>query len=147
MERCLCTAVLIEILMGLRKARAAVVATRGIAEDDFCILWGGAHDAAGYAINTMVIAGTRRVARIVNQTPHGMDTDHLCRNRGCIRFDHLETVTHSENVRCGANGRPCLPADSPCIKCGALDFRIDRKGNGSSQRRCRQCERNKRQLH
>jgi hypothetical protein len=28
-----------------------------------------------------------------------MELDHLCRNRACVRFDHLEPVTHVENVR------------------------------------------------
>lgn len=35
--------------------------------------------------------------------PEGMELDHLCRNRWCINPDHLEPVTHAENVRRGAN--------------------------------------------
>jgi hypothetical protein len=30
--------------------------------------------------------------------PDGFELDHLCRNRGCVNPDHLEVVTHEENV-------------------------------------------------
>ena len=30
--------------------------------------------------------------------PEGMDLDHLCRNPGCVNPDHLEPVTHRENL-------------------------------------------------
>lgn len=31
--------------------------------------------------------------------PEGLEIDHLCRVRRCINPDHLEAVTHKENVR------------------------------------------------
>jgi hypothetical protein len=31
--------------------------------------------------------------------PDGMQLDHLCRNRQCVRPDHLEPVTAQENAR------------------------------------------------
>ena len=30
--------------------------------------------------------------------PDGMQADHLCRNRGCVNPDHIESVTLAENV-------------------------------------------------
>lgn len=33
----------------------------------------------------------------------GLDLDHLCRVVDCVNPDHLEPVTHAENVRRGAN--------------------------------------------
>lgn len=33
--------------------------------------------------------------------PKGYDLDHLCRNPRCINPDHLEPVTHGENMRRG----------------------------------------------
>lgn len=38
---------------------------------------------------------------LIGPIPKGLELDHLCRNRGCVRPDHLEPVTHSENIRRG----------------------------------------------
>lgn len=35
----------------------------------------------------------------VGPIPEGFDLDHLCRNRKCVRPDHLEAVTRKENLR------------------------------------------------
>lgn len=35
----------------------------------------------------------------VGPIPDGWEIDHLCRNRGCVRPDHLEAVTVQENRR------------------------------------------------
>ena len=42
---------------------------------------------------------------VVGEVPSGIDLDHLCRNRRCVRPDHLERVTRSENLRRGAAAR------------------------------------------
>lgn len=34
----------------------------------------------------------------VGPIPHGLVLDHLCRNRRCVRPDHLEPVTHRTNL-------------------------------------------------
>ena len=31
--------------------------------------------------------------------PEGLELDHLCRNKKCVNPDHLEPVTHAENMR------------------------------------------------
>lgn len=38
---------------------------------------------------------------LVNPVPEGLELDHLCRVRRCWNPDHLEPVTHLENVRRG----------------------------------------------
>jgi hypothetical protein len=32
------------------------------------------------------------------EIPKGMELDHLCRNRNCANPEHLEAVTHTENL-------------------------------------------------
>lgn len=36
--------------------------------------------------------------QVVGPVPAGLDLDHLCRNRACVRPDHLEPVTRYVNV-------------------------------------------------
>lgn len=37
--------------------------------------------------------------RLIGEIPHGLQIDHLCRNRGCVNPDHLEVVTNQEQQR------------------------------------------------
>lgn len=65
--------------------------------------WLGAADYGGYGIFT--IGGknirTHQWSYISKHggIPQGLEIDHLCRVRACVRPDHLEAVTHEENVR------------------------------------------------
>lgn len=44
----------------------------------------------------------RRLYEMANGLiPSGLQLDHLCRNRACVRPDHLEPVTCTENIRRG----------------------------------------------
>lgn len=36
---------------------------------------------------------------VVGPIPEGLEIDHLCRTRSCVRPDHLDPVTHAENCR------------------------------------------------
>ena len=40
--------------------------------------------------------------------PAGMVIDHLCRNRNCVRPDHLEVVTPAQNTRRGVPAKLTL---------------------------------------
>lgn len=43
---------------------------------------------------------------LVGPIPDGFDLDHKCRNTLCINPDHLEPVTHQENIRRGYALKP-----------------------------------------
>lgn len=71
---------------------------------DSCWVWTGA-TINGYG----VLGGGRGYYRArahnvayeqtVGPIPDGLELDHLCRNRACVRPDHLEPVTRAKNVR------------------------------------------------
>lgn len=73
---------------------------------DGCWESDGGHSAAGYTMFRW--GGTQEYGHrvmyelMVGPIPDGMELDHLCRNRGCARPDHLEAVTHAENMARGA---------------------------------------------
>jgi hypothetical protein len=75
-----------------------------------CWPWLGAKNSNGYGQlrvgRTMRYAHRLALIYIAGQPiPAGMEVDHLCRNRRCCNPDHLELVTHAENVRRGRLAR------------------------------------------
>lgn len=75
--------------------------------NDGCWVWSGTIGADGYG--RIRVDGREHVAHrwgyetFVGPVPDGMQLDHLCRNRACVRFDHLEPVTAQENVLRGVS--------------------------------------------
>lgn len=72
--------------------------------------------------------------------PEGLTLDHLCRNRSCINPDHLEPVTHVENVLRGMSPAAQHARQQLCSK-GHDDWRTASRTNGKQYRRCRTCAR------
>lgn len=108
-----------------------------------CWLWTGKKDENGYgrlAVGSL-IDGTRgkhvRVHRVAYESakgpiPEGLVIDHLCRVHACVRPDHLEAVTHAENVMRGLHG-----ALKPDLCKHGHPFVL----NGNGVRYCRTCAR------
>jgi len=67
-----------------------------------CWTWTGALDSSGYGTiwDGQRTAKAHRVAyeKAVGPIASGLQLDHLCRNRRCVRPSHLEPVTARENT-------------------------------------------------
>lgn len=75
--------------------------------DTPCWVWKLAKTGKGYGCEwdlrrgRMVSAHILAYERAIGTVPEGLELDHLCRVRLCVNPDHLEPVTHAENIRRG----------------------------------------------
>lgn len=73
-----------------------------------CWVWTGLPNDHGYgrfSVERRILLAHRwAYMQSRGAIPAGLELDHLCRQRECVRPDHLEAVTHAENVRRGNAG-------------------------------------------
>lgn len=119
-----------------------------VVRGDGCWAWKGAHDRRGYGV-AWVSPGQRRMAHRVayeltsGPVPAGLELDHLCRNPGCVRPDHLEPVTHWENLmRSPITLAAKHAAVTHCPQGHSYDEHGVRESDG--KRRCKVCRRERR---
>jgi len=69
-----------------------------------CWLWVGSYRGADYG--QFAMAGKRQKGAhiysfefFVGEVPIGLELDHKCRVTVCVNPDHLEAVTHAENLK------------------------------------------------
>lgn len=116
-----------------------------------CFLWlGNIHEATGYG--RIWDNGHRDFAHRIayeiakGPIPKDLEIDHLCRLRCCVNPDHLEAVTHRENIIRGASPashKAKYAARTHC-KYGHLLSEENTayvKSRKWLQRRCRECDR------
>ncbi len=76
-----------------------------MATADGCMLWEGALTGSGYGSvwneGKWWLAHRLAYVQEVGDVPDGMELDHLCNKPSCCNPNHLEPVTHAENVRRG----------------------------------------------
>ncbi len=137
---------------------AGHIGARGTPEERFwrkvqkaeegCWIWMGALTSAGYG-NFGPTPGTNISAHKFSYeltngpVPAGMELDHLCRARCCVRPDHLEAVTHRENDLRGNGISATNFRKTHCANGHALtpeNVRLRYRGPNGVARRCRQCE-------
>ncbi len=77
---------------------------------DDCWNWTAAKDRKGYGWfwfdKGPVRAHKYAYESVYGKVRDGLVIDHLCRNRGCVKISHMETVTNVENIRRGIVGEP-----------------------------------------
>lgn len=107
-----------------------------------CHVWIGRLNSGGYG--EISVNNRNRRAHVVAYTltrgevPDGLELDHLCRNRRCCNPDHLEAVTHRENMLRGLGVGSENARKTHCAKGHEFSPRNTywRKGGG---RGCRLC--------
>lgn len=80
-----------------------------VLKTDTCWLWVGCVTKEGYGLffdgTKQVLAHRFAYELLVGPIPKGLELDHVrawgCTNKHCVRPDHLEPVTHLENLRRG----------------------------------------------
>jgi hypothetical protein len=63
-----------------------------------CWTWTGSA-LRGYGVYSGTVAHRVAYRLIEGDFPENLEIDHLCRNTICVNPDHLEPVTHAENMQ------------------------------------------------
>lgn len=116
------------------------VSETGFYSDTPCIEWTGRVDEKGYG--RFYADGKHRKAhrylyeKLVEPVPDGLELDHLCRNRCCVNLDHLEAVTHEQNMSRGAHAMKQVCARGHPYEGDNIYYRPNGRG-----RACKECRR------
>ncbi len=117
---------------------------------DICWLWTAGTESRGYgAVGHAPWTAHKTSYLLTGQTiPAGLELDHLCCNKRCVRPDHLEAVTPQvNNQRAHDNGQappsPLSLRNAAKIACPAGHFYSPENTytNPQGHRHCRTCKR------
>ena len=106
---------------------------------DGCVLWTGSVNPSGYGKVGQAGPHQHKYAhRVVwelahGPVPDGLELDHLCRVRSCVKLAHLEPVTHAVNMRRGMG----MPDDGGLCRHGHGDWL---RPWADGKRRCATCQ-------
>lgn len=121
---------------------------RKVSPGDGCWTWGGTILGDGYGQAWLGRQYRHRQAYahrivyelLVGPIPEGLQLDHLCRVRSCVRPDHLEPVTCQVNILRGFNRAALNARKVQCIRGHVMDD-DNVYVAPSGGRRCRTCRR------
>ncbi len=110
-----------------------------------CWKWTGARSSNGYGNFAFEDVDKRKTVSVhrysyelfVGAVPEGLQLDHLCRNRLCVRPDHLEPVTGRENTLRGNTLPAANLKKTHCPEEHPYDTANTYRVRG--ERQCRQC--------
>lgn len=118
-----------------------------VEKTDDCWIWTGRRAGSGSPYGNIT---TGRTASVYahrfsyelhrGEIPDGLEIDHLCFNTLCVNPDHLEAVTHRENMRRGRHFIGEKARQTHCVNGHPFDEQnTRRRKNGTRQ--CRACAR------
>lgn len=101
-----------------------------------CWIWTAFNNNSGYGVykweRSSLLAHRVAYSVLIGDIPKGLDLDHLCRVRNCVNPNHLEPVTHAENMHRGSRAsKSHCPAGHPYF--GDNLYRHD------GRRHCKEC--------
>lgn len=109
-----------------------------------CWQWRGNLNPKGYgtfSVNKRPVQAHRYAyVLLVGSIPEGLQLDHLCRNRGCVRPTHLEPVTNRENMLRGDTFQGINARKTHC-KWGHPFDEVNTYRKADGTRKCRACAR------
>lgn len=110
-----------------------------------CLVWTGYTTEKGYGkfnIGGRILRAHRvsLVAATGADIPEGLEVDHLCAVRACVRPDHLEAVRHRENLSRGESiSGPSLRAEASGVCSQGHDREVFWRLRGDGNGYCRRC--------
>jgi len=117
-------------------------------QEDGCWIWlagktgGKGGESGGYGLTVRngvrIYAHCFAYEELEGPVPEGMELDHTCRNHACVNPEHLELVTHRENILRGLSPAANRAKQTHCKYGHAFDNKntyVYKDGT----RRCRAC--------
>src|SRR5438105_5298167 len=127
--------------MLMKRNTISVIMGRLVVQENGCCIWPGARSTGyGYVkwMNKNRLVHRLLYEHFIGSVPKGLELDHLCRNRACANFAHLEPVTRRENVLRGESRQAVNARRTHCINGHLLDEK-NTHYYGPGHRQCRQC--------